>query len=121
MPTLGGKKSIFIHCGGIGYANILLNQPEEAIKKLDKGTRKDVLDASWCGIVYPLTILSEALRMVGKLESVNEAINRALKYAHDREEKGWGAWAMLAKAKNQSDMGDNQQAKKWCLRGITSA
>jgi len=53
--------------------------------------------------IYPLTALSEAYRLNGQIAKAFETAEKALHIYRQIEERYFGAWALLAMAKIQSD------------------
>ena len=105
----------------IGYAYILSNEPKRALNLLEEGTTGENLNASWCGISYPLTVLAEAYRMNGELDLAYETVHRGFQYADSRDERGWRAWAIHGMAQILADKSDTDKAKELYLHGLEQA
>jgi len=117
-----GVRSLFSYtAGSLGYAYLLLNEPSRALTILEEGVREENLEAAAFWISHPLTVLADAYRANGKKELATETAIRALDVASSREERTLEAWAMLAMAEVNADMGLLEQAMHWYQRGLNQA
>ena len=92
----------------LGHALLLSGRPDDALLIIEEALKSKNLDASIISPVYPLTALSEALRLNGKLAKAFETAEDALHIFRQTEERCFGAWTLLVMAKIQSEMGSEQ-------------
>jgi tetratricopeptide (TPR) repeat protein len=102
----------------LGHAYILSERPDDALPIIEEAVKPKNLDSSIISSVYPLTALSEALRLNGKLVKAFETAEEALRIFRQTEERCFGAWTLLVMAKIQSDNGseNSEQAKQTCYQ-----
>jgi tetratricopeptide (TPR) repeat protein len=106
--------------GSLGSAYLLNNEPLRALEILQEGTKPSSLEgAVW--IVHALTMLADAHRISGKMESAREIIARALSLAEEREEKGFEARAKFVNAKIAFDSGMPEVALQWYQKSLQQA
>ena len=100
--------------GSLGHAFLLSGRPEDALPIIEEAVRPKNLDSSIISSVYPLTALSEALRLNGKLIKAFKTTEEALRIYRQNEEHCFGAWTLLVMAKIQSDRGSetSEQARQ---------
>jgi class 3 adenylate cyclase/tetratricopeptide (TPR) repeat protein len=92
----------------LGHALLLSGRPDDAFPIIEEAVKPKNLDASIISSVYPLTALSEALRLAGKLAKAFETAEEALRIFRQTEERCFGAWTLLVLAKIQSEMGSER-------------
>jgi len=92
----------------LGHALLLSGHPADALPIIEEAVKPKNLEASIISSVYPLTVLSEALRLNGKLAKAFETAEDALRIFRQTEERCFGAWTLLVMAKIQSEMGAEQ-------------
>ncbi len=106
--------------GSFGSALLLNDEPIRALKILKEGTKASSLEGTVWN-VHPLTVLADAYRVIGEMESAKEIIARALALAEEREERGLGAWAKFVNAKITSDSGMPEEALQWYKNSLQQA
>ena len=92
----------------LGHAYILSERPDDALPIIEEAVKPKNLDASIISSVYPLTALSEALRLNGKIVKAFETAEEALRIFRQTKERCFGAWTLLVMAKIQSEMESEQ-------------
>jgi class 3 adenylate cyclase/tetratricopeptide (TPR) repeat protein len=102
----------------LGYIHLLSGRPDDALSILEEAVKPQNLDSCIHSSVYPITALSEALRLNGQLAKAFEAVEEALRIYRQTEEHYFGAWALLAMAKIRSEKDPEQieQAKQIYLQ-----
>ncbi len=102
-------QSIFSYvASSLGHALLLSERPDDALPIIEEAVKPKILDSSIISSVYPLTALSEALRLNGKHAKAFETAGDALRIFRQTEERCFGAWTLLVMAKIQSEMGSEQ-------------
>jgi tetratricopeptide (TPR) repeat protein len=92
----------------LGHAYILADRPDDALPIIEEAVKPKNLGASIISSVYPLTALSEALRLNGKIAKASETAEEALRISRQTKERCFGAWTLLVMAKIQSEMESEQ-------------
>ena len=107
----------------LGYTYLLSKQLDEALPILEEAIKPQNLDFSIVSSIYPLTALSEAYRLIGKIGKAIEAVEKALHLIRQTEERYFGAWALYVMAKIQSENGSEQikQTKQAIVQAKTQA
>lgn len=95
----------------LGHALLLSGHPADALPIIEEAVKPKNLDSSIISSVYPLTALSEALRLNGKLANAFETAEDALRIFRQTEERCFGAWTLLVMAKIQSEIGSEKIAQ----------
>jgi len=92
----------------IGYSHLLSGRTDVALPILEKAVKPQNLDSSILSSVYPITALSEAFRLNGRLAKAFETAQEAIRIYRQTDEHCFGAWALLAMAKIQSENSSDQ-------------
>ena len=106
--------------GSLGYAYLLANEPRRALTVLEEGAKEDNLQASFWP-VHTLTVLADAYRAVGDISLATETVERALKLSDEREELGFGAWAMFVMAGIKYASKQPTDANQWYRQALQQA
>ena len=88
---------------GSAYTYLFSEHLDEALPILEEAIKPQNLDFSIVSSIYPLTALSEAYRLTGKIGKAIEAAEKALRLFSQTEERYFGAWALYVMAKIQSE------------------
>jgi len=109
--------------GSLGYTYLLSGRPDAALPILEEAVKPQNLDFSIVSSIYPITALSEAYRLNGKIGKAIEAAEKALGIFRQTEERYFGAWALFVMAKIQSDNHSEQpdQVKQRYIQAIDLA
>ena len=106
--------------GSLGYAYLLANEPNRALSAVKEAAIEDNLRASFWP-TYPLIILADVFRAVGKDSEAAETATRALEISNKRGERGFEAWAMRVMASVKNAAQRPEEAKNWYQRALKQA
>jgi len=106
--------------GSLAYAYLLSDELDRALTILEEEAKIGNLKTGvWS--THPLTVLADIYCAAGKIALATETVSSALKLADERNERGFGTWAMLVKAKIHTKAGDLEKAMKWYRQALDQA
>ncbi len=114
------KSMYSVTVASLGYAYLLANEPQRALSAVEEAAKEDNLQASFWP-TYPLIILADVFRAVGKGSEAAETVSRALAISEQRGERGFEAWAMLVMAGIKNAEQKPEEAKNWYQRALKQA
>jgi tetratricopeptide (TPR) repeat protein len=94
--------------GCLGDAYLLSDRPDDALPILEEAVRPQNLNSSIIPSIFPITILSEAYRLNGKVSEALRTAAESLRIFDQSQERCFGAWALYVMAKIQSEQNSGQ-------------